>query len=184
MIAREKLNQLKEKFGPAIQRADLPGDRRLFVFVEPPALKAVCQYVFRDLDARYVISIGADDRPFSGTFLVAHDFAFDRGPPAVQRPGPLAGGRSQDRQHLRRGARGELGRARNARPGRHRAGRAIPIPSAWSCRTAGRRACTRCAKTLPGITCRRLRRRARIQVRRPAGGLHGRAVRPVPSHAR
>ena len=29
MTARERLNQLKEKFGPAIQRADLPGDSRL-----------------------------------------------------------------------------------------------------------------------------------------------------------
>ena len=78
MVAREKLNHLKEQFGPAILRADLPGDTRLYVFVEPAAIKPLCQYLFRDLDARYVISIGADDRPFSGTFLVAHNFAFDR----------------------------------------------------------------------------------------------------------
>src|SRR5512137_2428715 len=77
MIAREKLNQLKAKFGSAIQRADLPGDTRLFVFVEPSALKAICGHIFHELDARYVISIGLDDRPFSGKFLVAHDFAFD-----------------------------------------------------------------------------------------------------------
>jgi len=78
MDARERLNQLKEKFGPAIVRADLPYDGRMFVYVEPQVLKAVCRYVFRDLDARYVISIGADDRPFSGSFLVFHDFAFDK----------------------------------------------------------------------------------------------------------
>src|SRR5512137_430043 len=78
MTARERLNQLKEKFGAAIQRADLPGDTRLFVYVEPSSLKAVCQHIFRGLDARYVISIGLDDRPFSGKFLVAHDFAFDQ----------------------------------------------------------------------------------------------------------
>jgi Ni,Fe-hydrogenase III large subunit/Ni,Fe-hydrogenase III component G len=78
MDARERLNQLKEKFGPAIVRADMPNDSRLFVYVEPSALKSVCRYVFRDLDARYVISIGADDRPFSGNFLVFHDFAFDK----------------------------------------------------------------------------------------------------------
>ena len=78
MVAREKLNHLKEQFGPAILRADLPGDTRLYVFVEPAAIKPLCRYLFRDLDARYVISIGADDRPFSGTFLVAHNFAFDR----------------------------------------------------------------------------------------------------------
>jgi Ni,Fe-hydrogenase III large subunit/Ni,Fe-hydrogenase III component G len=78
MIARERLNQLREKFGDAIERADLTGDNRLFIFVRPSAVKPICQYIFRDLDARYVISIGADDRPFSGTFLVGHDFAFDR----------------------------------------------------------------------------------------------------------
>ncbi len=78
MVARERLAQLKAQFGEDILRADLPGDSRLFVYVEPAALRAVCRYVFRDLDARYVISIGADDRPFSDCYLVAHDFAFDR----------------------------------------------------------------------------------------------------------
>jgi Ni,Fe-hydrogenase III large subunit/Ni,Fe-hydrogenase III component G len=78
MDAHERLNQLKEKFGAQIVRADFPNDSRLYVYVDPQALKAVCRYVFRDLDARYVISIGADDRPFSGNFLVFHDFAFDR----------------------------------------------------------------------------------------------------------
>jgi Ni,Fe-hydrogenase III large subunit/Ni,Fe-hydrogenase III component G len=69
---------LKDRFGPAIQRADCPGDGRLFVFVAPPALKAICQHLFRGMDARYVTSIGLDDRPVSGQFLVAHDFALDR----------------------------------------------------------------------------------------------------------
>lgn len=77
MIARERLNQLKDKFGSAILRADLPSDRQLFVWVQPEAVKELCRHIFRDLDARYVISIGADDRPFSGKFIVAHDFAFD-----------------------------------------------------------------------------------------------------------
>ncbi len=78
MNAREKLTLLKEKFGPDLLRADLPDDRCLFVFVEPSALRDVCRYVFRELDARYIVGIGVDDRPFSGTFLVAHNFAFDK----------------------------------------------------------------------------------------------------------
>ncbi len=78
MIAREKLNGLKEKFGSAIRQADLPSEDRLYVHVEPSKLKAVCQHVFHDLDARYVVTVGADDRPYSGGFLVAHNFAFDR----------------------------------------------------------------------------------------------------------
>jgi Ni,Fe-hydrogenase III large subunit/Ni,Fe-hydrogenase III component G len=77
MVARDRLEQLRGKFGSAIQRVDLPGDSRLFVFVEPSVVKNICQYIFRDLDARYVISIGIDDRPFSGNFMVAHNFAFD-----------------------------------------------------------------------------------------------------------
>jgi Ni,Fe-hydrogenase III large subunit/Ni,Fe-hydrogenase III component G len=78
MIARELHTCLKKAFGAAILRADLPNDERLFVFVEPAALKEVCRSVFTGLGARYVISIGADDRAYSGRFLVAHNFAFDR----------------------------------------------------------------------------------------------------------
>lgn len=78
MSPHDKLNLLKGRFGPAIRRADLPGGGRLFVYVEPAALREVCRYVFRELDARYVISVGTDDRPFSGSFLVSHHFAFDR----------------------------------------------------------------------------------------------------------
>lgn len=77
MAAQQILNLLKERFAPAIQRADVPADNRLFLFVEPSALKAVCQHVFRTLDARYVVGIGIDDRPYSGQFLVGHNFAFD-----------------------------------------------------------------------------------------------------------
>ena len=77
MTSRDRLQQLQEQFGSAIQRADLPGDHRLFVYIDPAATRRVCQYLFDTLDARYVISIGVDDRPYSGQFLVAHDFAFD-----------------------------------------------------------------------------------------------------------
>jgi Ni,Fe-hydrogenase III large subunit/Ni,Fe-hydrogenase III component G len=78
MIAREQLTRLKEKFGLAIQRADLPADNRLLLYVESSAIRPVCAHLFQDLEARYITSIGADDRPYSGRFLVAHNFAFDR----------------------------------------------------------------------------------------------------------
>ena len=78
MEARTKLGELKQRFGESIRRADLPGGGRMFVVVEPSAIRAVCGHMFREMDARYVISIGADDRPFSGAYLVAHNFAFDR----------------------------------------------------------------------------------------------------------
>jgi Ni,Fe-hydrogenase III large subunit/Ni,Fe-hydrogenase III component G len=78
MIAREMFEQFKQRFGALIERADLPSDQRIFVFVEPSSVLHVARHVFRELDARYVATIGADDRPYSGKFLVAHNFAFDR----------------------------------------------------------------------------------------------------------
>lgn len=78
MAARERFQQLKARLGNALLRADLPSDGRLYAYVTPAAVRDACQYLFRDLDARYLISIGADDRPYSGKFLVAHNFAFDR----------------------------------------------------------------------------------------------------------
>ncbi len=77
MPVRNILSQLKTRFGNFIPRADLPSNSRLFVYVVPAGLKAICQFLFQDLKARYVTSIGADDRPYSGQFLVAHNFAFD-----------------------------------------------------------------------------------------------------------
>lgn len=77
-VARDRLQQLKEKFGAAIQQAELPNDMRLFVYIDPAQVKPICRYVFRDMDARYVISIGVDDRPYSGKFLAMHNFALDK----------------------------------------------------------------------------------------------------------
>jgi Ni,Fe-hydrogenase III large subunit/Ni,Fe-hydrogenase III component G len=78
MLAREKLNALREKLGDAILRADLPSADRLYIYIRPEALKDICRHLFRGLDARYIIGIGGDDRPYSGQFFVAHNFAFDR----------------------------------------------------------------------------------------------------------
>lgn len=77
MLARSKLAALRDKFPGAIRRADLPGGGRMFVVVEATAIREISEHVFRDMDARYVVGIGADDRPFSGDFLVGHTFAFD-----------------------------------------------------------------------------------------------------------
>jgi len=78
MTARELFEEFKARFGPLIQRADVPSDYRLFVYVDRSVMKFVCQHIFRELDARYVATIGSDDRPFSNTFLVMHNFAFDK----------------------------------------------------------------------------------------------------------
>ena len=59
------------------------------------------------------------------------------------------------------------------------------IPSGSCCRTAGPRACIRCAKIVPGTMSRQDSTTTReFQFDEPPRGLHGRAVRPVSSHAR
>ena len=78
MSARDVLNQIKGKFDGTILLMDVPEDNRLFLYIRKDKIRDLVRYVFRDLDARYVISIGMDDRPHSGTFLVAHNFAFDK----------------------------------------------------------------------------------------------------------
>ncbi len=78
MLARSKLGELRGKFADAIRRADMPGDGRMFVVVDRDSIKRICAHVFREMSARYVVGMGADDRPFSGGFMVGHTFAFDR----------------------------------------------------------------------------------------------------------
>jgi len=78
MKPSEILTPIKQRYGTAIQRIDRLDDRRLVLHVDAGALKSICRFLFRDLDARYIAGIGADDRPYSGRFMVAHNFAFDR----------------------------------------------------------------------------------------------------------
>jgi Ni,Fe-hydrogenase III large subunit/Ni,Fe-hydrogenase III component G len=78
MSAHAILSRITQHFPAAIQRTDIPENGRLFLYVDPTAIRELCRYVFRDLDARYVVSVGLDDRPVSGSFVVAHDFAFDQ----------------------------------------------------------------------------------------------------------
>jgi len=77
MVARERLAAIHERFPSVPLRAELPGRDRLYIHVPRELLPDICKFIFRDQDARYIISIGADDRPYSGSFLVAHDFAYD-----------------------------------------------------------------------------------------------------------
>ncbi|MFH0919780.1 MAG: NADH-quinone oxidoreductase subunit C [Fibrobacterota bacterium] len=78
MKAREIMDKLNGRFAETIVRTDLPRDTRLIVYIRRESLPEVARFIFRDLDARYCVGIGIDDRAASGGFLVAHNFAFDR----------------------------------------------------------------------------------------------------------
>ena len=78
MKSRELLDTINTRFVNAVLRTDIPDDTRLIVHIRRETLKEVARHIFRDLDARYCVGIGIDDRENSGGFMVAHDFAFDR----------------------------------------------------------------------------------------------------------
>jgi Ni,Fe-hydrogenase III large subunit/Ni,Fe-hydrogenase III component G len=78
MNATEIIAELKKSYDGAIRSADICGKGRFYIHVEPDSLKEVCQKIFRGLDARFVTSIGADERQYGKGFLVAHNFAFDK----------------------------------------------------------------------------------------------------------
>ena len=78
MTVQNNLHRIREKFNDDLIRTDIPADNRLILWVKPEAVKNVAKFIFRDLDARYCVSIGMDDREHSGGFLVAHDFALDK----------------------------------------------------------------------------------------------------------
>ena len=183
MNARDRLNQLKAKLGPAILRADLPGETRLFVFVEPSALKAICQHIFRDLDARYVISIGLDDRPFSGKFLVAHDFAFDRDHVLCSVLAYLPADNLKvdsicDVVPGANWAEREIRDLVGIEPQGHPYLKRLVLPDGWPDGVHPLRKDVPWNQVPEGFD-----EEARVQVRRPAGRLHRGAVRAVPSHA-
>lgn len=73
----EIIKYLRNRFGNKIRRTDICRDRRFYINVDSDCLKDVCKVIFRDLDARFITSIGVDERQYNGGFLVAHNFAFD-----------------------------------------------------------------------------------------------------------
>ncbi|MCU0609559.1 MAG: NADH-quinone oxidoreductase subunit C [Chitinispirillaceae bacterium] len=77
MNAREILDILDDRFAKDLIRSDIPSDSRLFVYLKRESLREVAAYVFRDLDARYAVGIGIDDRDVSGNYMVSHQFCFD-----------------------------------------------------------------------------------------------------------
>jgi len=78
MKAREILDKIHNSFATGIIRTDIPQDNRLIVYVDRTVLREIATFIFRDLDARYCVGIGIDDREHSGDFMVSHDFAFDK----------------------------------------------------------------------------------------------------------
>jgi Ni,Fe-hydrogenase III large subunit/Ni,Fe-hydrogenase III component G len=55
-----------------------PNPDTLYFIVERKAMRSVADGLFNQLHARFLISVGTDKRPLSGTFGILHVFSFDR----------------------------------------------------------------------------------------------------------
>ncbi len=76
MKLEEVRDELKAKFGGSILGFEEKSGRRLYVGVDPKAIVPVAGFVFRDLDARFMIATGVDT-PRSVIEILYH-FAMDR----------------------------------------------------------------------------------------------------------
>jgi Ni,Fe-hydrogenase III component G len=72
----EVAEDLRAKFGERILNVYKKSDRRLYVDVDTKAIVPVAGYVFKDLDARFMIASGIDTP--RGVVEILYHFAFDR----------------------------------------------------------------------------------------------------------
>ncbi len=72
------VDPLRDALGPALRAVAAPRAGRLVLEVEADAVCAAVERLWKDLGARYVISVGSDLRHAGGGFEVLHCFAFDR----------------------------------------------------------------------------------------------------------
>jgi Ni,Fe-hydrogenase III component G len=72
----EVTDKLRQTFGERIVNVERKSDRRAYVTVDTKAIVPVSGYVFKDLDARFMISTGIDTP--RGVMEVNHHFAFDQ----------------------------------------------------------------------------------------------------------
>ena len=72
----EVTQQLKNVFGEKILDVQRKSDRRVYVTVDKSAIVPISGHVFRNLDARHMISTGTDTP--RGVMEVNHHFAFDK----------------------------------------------------------------------------------------------------------
>jgi len=70
------LQQLKSTFGESIIEIAKKSKRRVYVTIDKNAIVPISGYIFRNLDARFMISTGVDTP--RGVMEVSHHFAFDK----------------------------------------------------------------------------------------------------------
>ncbi len=77
MTSAELIAKLKERFGASVRGVSEINPNKVRVEVAPDSVAPVCEALYRDYGARFIITAGIDSRPERGCFDVDHVFSLD-----------------------------------------------------------------------------------------------------------
>ncbi len=75
MTSNELIEQLRTRFGPAIQQAEKVQSNLVMATVDRKDSVEVNRYIFHDLQARFVVAVGTDFRDVTGQFMVDYVYS-------------------------------------------------------------------------------------------------------------
>lgn len=75
MVEKKLADMIKEKFPKELSNFYKKSPKRIYFDVKPGDIPAICEYLFKDLDSRFVIATGTDT---PGGIEVLYHFSFDR----------------------------------------------------------------------------------------------------------
>lgn len=77
MTRSQVIENARQRFGPKIKEVSEPADGRVYLTIDKQDLVALAEFLFKEMDARFLITVGTDRREQNGTFEVLQIFALD-----------------------------------------------------------------------------------------------------------
>jgi len=79
MTSQELIDRIKREFGEQVLEAREPAPKAVYFTIRPEAVVRIADYVSNEMDGRFLITAGTDERPLpEGGFRVSHIFSFDK----------------------------------------------------------------------------------------------------------
>jgi len=77
MTRSQVIEKARQRFGPKIREVSEPAQGRVYLTIDKHDLVALAEFLFKEMGARFLITVGTDRREQNGTFEVLHIFALD-----------------------------------------------------------------------------------------------------------
>jgi Ni,Fe-hydrogenase III large subunit/Ni,Fe-hydrogenase III component G len=72
------ISHLKEKFENRIIQCEMKRPGQIFITIQPQILTSLTDYLFNELNARFVVNVGSDETFLHDHFTVSYIFSFDK----------------------------------------------------------------------------------------------------------